>query len=320
MESRYKKNDRLYSVAKTMELDEYNELVNFDDNFKSLVNTSISRKEYQDKKRYESFFSGMQKNIDSATEILDQQNEDENHLDLKKDVDLKALIEQSKEKNRKVGGIFSNTQYEILKNIDLIAAPKYEVEEDMIDLTQIVGQPTQEFAMEQHNTQDISEIERIRQQLLIATTHEQVAPLIAHAPEVTSLTSVQEDLLVNNPIVDEPKEEEVKVDDTMYQSMMIDYSLQQDNKVVDQKTLAEKQKRLMMETGDHFVDDKNVISKENTSNNQKVSKTAKSKRDKAVVKSNNDIVFWVVIGIIVLILIVAWFFFLGPMLTNWLYN
>ncbi len=145
MKSRYDRNQELYKKVKENDFEDYNnQIEDFDLEFEA----KDSRKSFHEKKRLSLYFKDIEQELETANTKLNSMSE-ESALEIKKDIDLKSLIEQAKKNHREQGGnIFSNTQYEILsslnveENVDAID----EEERDLI-LEDIIGE-TKELQIE----------------------------------------------------------------------------------------------------------------------------------------------------------------------------
>ncbi len=127
--SRYDKNKKLYEKVKTNDLEEYNEKIKDDEI--SLEGLAISRKEYREKKKMSMYFDDIDKELDEVSTLLDTKTTSEDSKVMKEDINLKDLIEQSKQNKENNFKIFTNTQHEILSNLD--------VDSETVDLSDIIG-------------------------------------------------------------------------------------------------------------------------------------------------------------------------------------
>ncbi|MFV0499131.1 MAG: hypothetical protein ACK5NF_03755 [Bacilli bacterium] len=142
MKSRYDKNQELYAKVKNNDYDDYNNGI---EDFNIEFEAKESRKKFQEKKRLSIYFKDIEQELESANEKFSNISNSRG-LEIKKDADLKTLIEQAKKNHRENGGnIFSNTQYEILSSLNV---EESDVEEDSnLMLEEIIGQ-TMELDLE----------------------------------------------------------------------------------------------------------------------------------------------------------------------------
>lgn len=138
MKSRYDRNQELYEKVKNNDFEDYNQQVK---DFSLEFDAKDSRKQFHEKKRLSVYFKDIDTELESANTKLNSIGENTG-LEIKKDVDLKSLIEQAKKNHREQGGnIFSNTQYEILSSLNVEENVNSMDEEDRdLILEDIIGQ------------------------------------------------------------------------------------------------------------------------------------------------------------------------------------
>lgn len=130
MKSRYDRNQELYEKVKNNDYEDYNNSV-VDDVLE--FDRKESREEFREKKRLSVYFQDIDSELETANSKLNDISEDSG-LEIKKNVDLKSLIEQAKKNQRDQGGtMFSNTQYEILNSLN-VEEQDVELDEEDKDL------------------------------------------------------------------------------------------------------------------------------------------------------------------------------------------
>lgn len=134
LSSRYDRNAKLYEKVKNNDYDDYNaSVVDQPLDFKA----SVPRAEFLEQRRLKKYFNDIDDSITDVTQKLDTMKKQDT-LEIKKDVDLQALIASAKLKQMQSGGqFFSNTQHEILNSLN--------VEEEEVSLENIVGEETDEL-------------------------------------------------------------------------------------------------------------------------------------------------------------------------------
>ncbi|MFV0424046.1 MAG: hypothetical protein ACK5K7_00515 [Bacilli bacterium] len=217
MKSRYDRNQQLYEKVKNNDYDDYNQNVK---DFELDFDAKDSRKGFHEKKRLSVYFQDIEHELESANTKLNSIS-DSTGLEIKKDVDLKSLIQQAKKNHREQGGnIFSNTQYEILSslNVEESASGLDEEDKDLI-LEDIIGE-TIELNLENElviddnfgdsivdlriiDTDKVEEIEEFDDIDLISLENPQKIPIVEE--EVTSLEEIEEE-----PVEEKHKENDDK--------------------------------------------------------------------------------------------------------------
>ncbi len=143
MKSRYDRNQKLYEKVKNNDYEDYNTHVK---DLELEFTPTESRKDFHEKKRLSLYFKDIENELEQASSKLNNISEDSG-LEIKKNVDLKSLIEQAKQNQREQGsGLFSNTQYEILSSLNVEESQPEEDEEDL-ELHDLVGK-TEEINLE----------------------------------------------------------------------------------------------------------------------------------------------------------------------------
>ncbi len=137
MKSRYDRNQELYEKVKNNDFEDYNSKVtDFDLDFEG----KDVRKNFHEKKRLSVYFDDIEKELETANSKLNTIGENSG-LEIKKNVDLKNLIEQAKKNHREQGGnIFSNTQYEILSSLNVEESEAELAEDADLVIEDILGE------------------------------------------------------------------------------------------------------------------------------------------------------------------------------------
>lgn len=137
MKSRYDRNQELYEKVKNNDFEDYNSKVtDFDLDFEG----KDVRRNFHEKKRLSVYFDDIEKELETANNKLNTIGENSG-LEIKKNVDLKNLIEQAKKNHREQGGnIFSNTQYEILSSLNVEESEAELAEDADLVLEDILGE------------------------------------------------------------------------------------------------------------------------------------------------------------------------------------
>ncbi len=128
--SRYEKNKKLYEKVKTNEYDNYNEKIKSED--VNISGKAMSRQEFREKKKLSLYFDDMDKELEEASSKLESHATPDLRESMREEVNLRDLIEYSKQNKKDNVKIFTNTQHEILSNLN--------VETEEYDLESIIGE------------------------------------------------------------------------------------------------------------------------------------------------------------------------------------
>ncbi len=337
--SRYQRNSKKYAKIKEMDLDIYNETIDSIEEIGDGLELDTSRAEYQKQKRYDMYFKGLKRNIETANDQLQNIPKKENAMELRKEVDLKTLIAQAKARGRNQKSMFSNTQYEILKNIKLDEGLE-EREEDAVTLEMLVGEPTEEIKLDdierarKYSELEIKEVfdneveepavvEKIQfKEENINIPESQPAEEFLEKPKQSYISGVQnvtgnfsDELTEDSKVVHEEDNNDIEGLKNELQDFKDNFEKDQEKKSNSEflsfddfsKTKKQTPKRDNKQEGNKFntIDAQNVNKSVNKSANKKAISKAEAKRTLI-----GDIVFIVVVIILLAAIAAGWYFIL----------